>query len=218
MKWRWIAAIGCLTLVGCGFGESEDSPAGSGTGTAGTPGGSLAEADFAALNTNGDDSLNSDEWAAGGLDEQAFIDFDDDGNGLLSESETDEAKAAADYVPCDEAACADLTSSPCQMKTCLGGKGDCIERSDDTLLGLPCDDGDLCTTAEYCKDDGTCGIFGDGQSGTEFCQFDELQQGKDLGNHVKNFAMKTTENCAYWMHQNCGTEKKVIWMILGTGW
>jgi hypothetical protein len=85
-------------------------------------------------------------------------------------------------------------------------------------FGDPCDDGDDCTTSEYCQEDGSCSIFGDGKSGTELCLFDVESQGKDLGNHVKNFGMKTHEGCPYWMHQNCGGDKKVIWMILSTGW
>lgn len=55
-------------------------------------------------------------------------------------------------------------------------------------------------------------------AGGPTCGFDPEQQGKIPGRHVKNFGLKTYENEAYWLHQNCGTDKKVVWLILATGW
>jgi hypothetical protein len=89
----------------------------------------------------------------------------------------------------------------------------------EVLLGLSCDDGDSCTTNEHCQEDGVCAVTEDGGiNGTALCEFDESKVGKNVGDHVKNFAMKTGEGCPYWLHQSCGTEKKVIWMLLATGW
>ncbi len=50
------------------------------------------------------------------------------------------------------------------------------------------------------------------------CGFDEDQQGKIIGKHIKNFGLKTAQKEAYWLHSSCGTDKKVVWLILGTGW
>ena len=217
MKKLWVIPIAALLMLGCGGGgEEEEAAVGSGT-----PAGeaSLSAIEFASVNTDGDDRLNEQEWTASGLPAQAFVDFDGDQDGFLSEAEAEEAKTAGDgYTPCDASSCGSPAAGSCMLSTCQGGKGECLQVVDTAGLGLACDDGDSCTSSEYCQEDGTCAIFGDGQSGTEFCQFDTAQQGKDIGNHIKNFGMKKHDSCPYWMHQNCGTDKKVIWMILGTGW
>ena len=109
------------------------------------------------------------------------MDFDDDGNGLLSEAETDEAKGASEYTPCDPVACEATSGAACQVKTCLGGKGMRIERSDEAVLGLPCDDGDQCTTAEYCKDDGTCGFSETGKAEPSSASSTKTFRGKTWG-------------------------------------
>lgn len=206
-----------MIVFGCGGGGEDDTSSSGGTGVAA---GGVGSIDFATLNSDGDEKLNEIEWASSGAEAQMFVDFDSNSDGFIDESELSEAKAAEDtYTACDPASCGSAAiGGACMINSCQGGKGECVSQTDTAGLGLPCDDGDLCTSAEYCQDDGTCSIFGDGKSGTEFCLFDTLEQGKDLGNHVKNFGMKAHDSCPYWMHQNCGTDKKVIWMILGTGW
>ena len=129
------------------------------------------------------------------------------GCGGSAESDSESAEGAGQLV--DEAG---------ESAASADAEGAVEEVEAQCTFGDPCDDGDNCTTSEYCQEDGTCSIFGDGQSGTELCLYDDAEKGKLLGNHVGNFAMKTPEDCPYWMHQNCGTDKKVIWMILSTGW
>jgi len=55
------------------------------------------------------------------------------------------------------------------------------------------------------------------QDGTELCAFDSENIGKEVGGAIENFGLKTYQGDAYWLHQNCGTDKKVIWIILATG-
>jgi thiol-disulfide isomerase/thioredoxin len=55
------------------------------------------------------------------------------------------------------------------------------------------------------------------QDGTELCAFDPEKAGKDVGGSIENFGLKTYQGDAYWLHQNCGTDKKIIWIILATG-
>jgi len=50
------------------------------------------------------------------------------------------------------------------------------------------------------------------------CGFDVEKQGKQVGDHVKNFGLKTWEQCAHYLHQDCGGDTKAIWLILSTGW
>ena len=210
---KWLCVPLALALImGCDSGgDSENSEGNSGSQAV------VEAVDFAGINQDGDDKLNATEWESAGLSSEAFRDFDEDGDELLSEAEASQYEEAKEtYQPCDPATCG--SADQCYLSTCVGGKGECVSKVDEGGLGLPCDDGDGCTSSEYCQQDGTCAIFGDGKSGTEFCQFDDQNQGKDIGNHVKNFGMKNYEGCPYWMHQNCGTEKKVIWMILSTGW
>jgi hypothetical protein len=62
------------------------------------------------------------------------------------------------------------------------------------------------------------------KTGGASCGFDAEQKGKVLNKHIKNFGLKKClDNCEecqepHWLHQDCGTETKVIWMILATGW
>ena len=53
---------------------------------------------------------------------------------------------------------------------------------------------------------------------TGVCGFDLEKQGKQVGDHVKNFGLKSWEKCAHYLHQDCGGNTKVIWLILSTGW
>jgi len=159
-----------------------------------------------------DDFVDLGEWVSDSGDPNVFADFDKDLDNQLSESEFAALAAAGDdYVACTPAKCDD--GNPCTIETCEAGQ--CANVVD---LGASCDDGDSCTTSEYCHSDGECRVAGDGGSGTEFCAFDSAQEGKSIGKHVKNFGMLTHDNCPYWLHQDCGTETKLLWMILSTGW
>jgi hypothetical protein len=159
-----------------------------------------------------DNFVDLGEWVSDSGDPNIFADFDADLDNQLSESEFASLSAAGDdYVACTPAGCDDGNS--CTVETCEAGQ--CKNVVD---FGASCDDGDICTTSEYCHDDGECRIEGDGGAGTEFCAFDSGQEGKSIGKHVKNFGMKTHEGCPYYLHQDCGTETKLIWMILSTGW
>ena len=60
-------------------------------------------------------------------------------------------------------------------------------------------------------------VFEPVQGGQE-CGFDAEKVGKVVGAHVDNFGLKTFEGEPYWLHENCGTEKKVVWVVLSTGW
>lgn len=55
------------------------------------------------------------------------------------------------------------------------------------------------------------------KDGTEFCGFNADAAGKEVGASIENFGLKTYQGDAYWLHQNCGTDKKVVWIILATG-
>jgi len=50
------------------------------------------------------------------------------------------------------------------------------------------------------------------------CGFDAEKQGKLVGDHIKNFGVKTWEQCLHYLHQDCGGDTKVVWLVLSTGW
>jgi hypothetical protein len=50
------------------------------------------------------------------------------------------------------------------------------------------------------------------------CGFDTEMEGRNLGDQIKNFGLKTYLDDPYWLHQNCDAEKKLIWIVLATGW
>ena len=54
----------------------------------------------------------------------------------------------------------------------------------------------------------------------ENCAFNVDSQGTGVGDHIKNFSLKTVFNEEYNVHsQNCGQpERKALYVILGTGW
>ena len=193
MTWCAIALfVRAAAAVGC---EAEEPP----------------KKDFSAYDGDGDGDVTIAEWAAAGGEPSVVTDFDDDASGTLSASEFTAFETTEGYSPCD---CSSAPNSQCW--TCVGGHGEC---SSTALYGSTCNDGDGCTTNEYCQEGGVCGVTGDGGiNGTEFCGFDESKQGKLIGDHVKNFAMKTPDSCPYYFHQSCGTGTKVIWVILSTGW
>ena len=75
--------------------------------------------------------------------------------------------------------------------------------------------------------DGSDGSDGsDATDGTGFkdpdtppgCAFDEEQAGKIVGKHIANFGALDVNQEAYYLHDNCGDDKKVVWVILATGW
>jgi hypothetical protein len=192
--WSAIALLAMASLVvGCGEFEEEKN--------------------FGSFDGDGDGVVSSIEWSAAGGEPSVVVDFDGNADGELSAEEFAAFQSAEGYSPCDSAAC---PGDQCSIGSCVGGQGACTTEA---LFGANCNDGDVCTTNEYCQEDGVCGVSGDGGTdGTEFCGFDENQQGKLIGDHVKNFAMKTPDSCPYWLHQSCGTGTKVIWVILSTGW
>ena len=118
MKKLWVIPIAALLMLGCGGGGEEEEAAGG----SGTPAGeaSLSAIEFASVNTDGDDRLNEQEWTASGLPAQAFVDFDGDQDGFLSEAEAEEAKTAGDgYTPCDASSCGSPAAGSCMLSTCL---------------------------------------------------------------------------------------------------
>ncbi len=50
------------------------------------------------------------------------------------------------------------------------------------------------------------------------CEYNAELKGKDVGEHIKNFGLKMPDDTFYWMHQACGYDKKVVWVILATGY
>lgn len=54
--------------------------------------------------------------------------------------------------------------------------------------------------------------------GGEGCQFDKAKQGKIVGKEVKNFGLKTYLNENYFLHDNNCGKKKIVWILLATGW
>ena len=49
------------------------------------------------------------------------------------------------------------------------------------------------------------------------CAFDKAKQGKIVGKAVKNFGLKDWTGTPHFLHDDCG-KKKLIWLILSTGW
>jgi len=50
------------------------------------------------------------------------------------------------------------------------------------------------------------------------CGYDLEKKGKLVGDHIKNFGLKTWEQCAHYLHQDCNPDTKIIWLVLSTGW
>ncbi len=50
------------------------------------------------------------------------------------------------------------------------------------------------------------------------CAIDESKYGKKIGDTIGNITLLTYEGERYDLHANCGHDKKVVWMVLGTGW
>ncbi len=53
------------------------------------------------------------------------------------------------------------------------------------------------------------------------CGFDPAKAGMKIGDHIENFPLMSLEGgefVRYDLHRNCGKDKKVVWMILATGW
>lgn len=50
------------------------------------------------------------------------------------------------------------------------------------------------------------------------CAYDAEKKGKIVGKHIDNFGALDVAQEAYYLHDNCGDEKKVVWVILATGW
>ena len=50
------------------------------------------------------------------------------------------------------------------------------------------------------------------------CGFESTKQGKHVGDHVKNFALKDVNGEAFWLHEEACGRAEVVWMILATGW
>ncbi len=50
------------------------------------------------------------------------------------------------------------------------------------------------------------------------CAFDKENVGKIVGKHIDNFGALDVNQEAYYLHDNCGDDKKVVWVILSTGW
>ncbi len=138
-----------------------------------------------------------------------------------------------------EKACIDEASMECFM-------GNCTESGMCTKVGdacVPTNDADCLNSAD-CANYNSCVFEGDAcllPAGSETdtsnpntpkpgecaapqpdtpagCGFDSSKQGKSVGDHVKNYGLKTWEKCAHYLHQDCGGETKAIWLILSTGW
>ncbi len=51
------------------------------------------------------------------------------------------------------------------------------------------------------------------------CGFDAEKTGRNVGDQIANFGLKTHLQEDYWLHENCDNNgTKVVWMILATGW
>jgi len=50
------------------------------------------------------------------------------------------------------------------------------------------------------------------------CNIDESNFGKKIGNTIDNITLALFTGERYDLHANCGYDKKVVWVVLGTGW
>lgn len=50
------------------------------------------------------------------------------------------------------------------------------------------------------------------------CAIDPDKYGRKIGDTVNNITLLTYQGERYDLHANCGYDKKVVWLVLGTGW
>ena len=50
------------------------------------------------------------------------------------------------------------------------------------------------------------------------CGFDKTKQGRTEGTHIADFELEDAFDKPHRLHDDCGTEKKAIWIVLAAGW
>jgi hypothetical protein len=59
----------------------------------------------------------------------------------------------------------------------------------------------------------------DPENPNPLCGYIADNEGGEVGDHIKDFGLKTYLGENYWLHQNCGNgNTKAVWIILATGW
>jgi hypothetical protein len=128
------------------------------------------------------------------------------------------ALATASLVGCGD----DTSSSATPTDPGFAAEGEGCGSTADCIGDLECADGGLCAVAQLEVD-------GEGETGEPVvttnaihadCAFDTELEGKGVGDHVKNFSLKTVYNTEYNVHsKNCGQpERKALYLLLGSGW
>lgn len=128
------------------------------------------------------------------------------------------ALAAASFAACAD----DSSSAGAPAEAGFAAEGEGCGSTADCIGDLECGAAGLCAVAQAEPE-------GEGETGDpvvtnnvihEDCAFDPDLEGKGVGDHVKNFSLKTVYNTEYNLHsQNCGQpERKALYLLLGTGW
>lgn len=113
----------------------------------------------------------------------------------------------------------DTASSGAPVDEGFAAEGEGCGSTADCIGELECGAAGLCEVAQADVDPGTEPASGPKEVHAE-CAFDEELVGKGVGDHVKNFSLKTVYNTEYNLHaENCGQPgRKALYLLLGTGW
>jgi hypothetical protein len=98
--------------------------------------------------------------------------------------------------------------------TVLAASGEVCESSPDCLGGLVCFQ-EACTNPTELVGDGVGTTI---QPSGQDCDLDQEKLGKEIGDLVGNFALPDQDGQTYELYDNCGTDKKAIWIVLAAGW
>jgi hypothetical protein len=50
------------------------------------------------------------------------------------------------------------------------------------------------------------------------CGFDSARQGKEVGDHIGNLGLPDQYLHKKWLHKQCGTDTKALWIIAAAAW
>jgi thiol-disulfide isomerase/thioredoxin len=125
------------------------------------------------------------------------------------------ALAAASFIGCGD----DASSSAAPADPGFAAEGEGCGLTSDCIGDLECGESGLCAVAQIEQEPVeeppvTTNVI------HEDCAFDGDLVGKVVGDHVKNFSLKTVYDTEYNLHsENCGQPgRKAIYLLLGTGW
>lgn len=128
------------------------------------------------------------------------------------------ALASVSFAACGD----DGSSTAASADPGFASEGEGCGSNADCIGDLECGTGGLCEIAQVQPGESdtidepvvTTNVIHDD------CAFDAELEGKGVGDHVKNFSLKTVYDTEYNIHsQNCGQPgRKAIYLLLGTGW